>query len=118
MAANVGRQEMDEVWVTKFDDFHRELWDAKKGIYRGVSDSSYKLIPKVGRQTREKVLHDERRMLKAFKNYGIPYLEHVRPTSDWDWLALGQHHGLPTRLLDWSRSPLIAAWFAVAKDFD
>jgi hypothetical protein len=59
-------------------------------------------------------LHDERAALERFKNDALPYLK-FRPASEHDleWLAIGQHHGMQTRLLDWTESLLIAAFFAV-----
>ena len=89
-------------------------------IYRGVSNSSYELVTSLGRcepLLGKTIFQLERRITKLFKESSRPYLEQA-PQNELEWLAMAQHFGLPTRLLDWSYNPLIATYFAVETNED
>lgn len=71
------------------------------------------LLPKIARfKFKGDLLNHEQLMLREFRR-GILPLSEFHPDNPWDMLALAQHHGLPTRLLDWTYSALVALWFAV-----
>lgn len=92
-----------------------------KTIYRGVSDASYKLTPSLGRiPSLQALVEDDRvtreqELLEDYRNHARPYFESGIP-DEWEILAIAQHHGLPTRLLDWTKNPLVAAYFAVESE--
>ncbi len=88
---------------------HKHGW-----IYRGIANSSFELLPKIGRTEfrPQYSVKTEKLLLRTFKQRAVRFV-HPLPTSDLEWLAVGQHHGLPTRLLDWTYSPLVALYFAV-----
>lgn len=78
--------------------------------FRGQSDSKWKLIPSLARNQNH--LRAENALIKKFQQNAAPHLDRI-PDKEWEWMFLMQHHRAPTRLLDWSESPLIALYFAL-----
>lgn len=110
---------MEEIQVTSWNELQDALfadaWDEdiqryrSHCAYRGLSDAEYSLettLIRLGGPFQRL----EKHLLRNFRKYA--HRRVVERETLWHWMSVAQHHGLPTRLLDWTYSPLIALHFA------
>jgi hypothetical protein len=83
-----------------------EIW------FRGQSECGHQLIPGLYRPDVVSLGYDEESLFAHFKALAHPLVR--REPSEWEWYFLAQHHGLRTRLLDWTENLLAAVHFALA----
>ena len=97
-----------------FHDTHDDRIDRFRSpyIYRGLNIATDPLTTSLHRLGGD-VQKLEKHLLRNFKKYA--HTSEVKGDNMWNWVALAQHHGLPTRLLDWTYSPLVAAHFALTE---
>src|SRR6056297_1397317 len=110
-------------WATLQRLLYRDSWDEELGrhrspyVFRGMTDTEYTLQTSLQRFVGDSGRWDlEIHLLRNFRQYARQEID--QPESPFHLMALAQHHGLPTRLLDWTYSPAVATYFATGGSLD
>ena len=90
------------------------LTDGESKIwYRGLPSTDMCLLPTLHRIGIP--VAEEGYLMNKFKQNAYEFLDE-RPQGEWEWMLLARHHGLPSRLLDWTENPLVGLFFACNGD--
>jgi hypothetical protein len=117
--------ERARTWAELIDRLYEESWNSELQrfrspyAFRGLADNDHDLSNGLVRLARghSDITKLEMAMLRNFRKYAAQQTT-SRIDSIWHWLAVAQHHGLPTRLVDWTFSPLVALHFATEHPAD
>jgi hypothetical protein len=93
-------------------------------FFRGQANAEWELVPRLYRREHRKtgpkrktktIRKDDDENREEFVERAAN-LSDVRPANHWDWYFIMQHHGAPTRLLDWTEGALLGLYFAVREN--
>jgi hypothetical protein len=106
-------------WAELCERLYQGSWREEIGrfrsnfAFRGLGDKDYPLVTSFRRNYGDRA-ELEYHLLRNFAKYAQLGTIDLFRQSDWRWMTLAQHYGLPTRLLDWTYSPFVAMHFATS----